>query len=132
MQLNLHATRRTPHGASRLVQAVSSWSVKTGRAPSRHFRGARVYGHTATATHDMVTPLPLIPRVTQLMADKMRLYAGDEDVDLEELERALTIVRRKMTDPESFPGFLENPEVRASKENEHVQCKLSIICIAPA
>lgn len=42
----------------------------------------------------------------------MRLYAGDEDVDLEELERALTIVRRKMADPESFPGFLENPEVR--------------------
>lgn len=41
----------------------------------------------------------------------MRLYAGDEDVDLEELERALTIVRRKMTDPESFPGFLENPDV---------------------
>lgn len=41
----------------------------------------------------------------------MRLYAGDEDVDLEELERALTIVRRKMADPESFPGFLENPEV---------------------
>lgn len=65
------------------------------------------------------TPDPLLPAFviihqTQLMADKMRLYAGDEDVDLEELERALTIVRRKMTDPESFPGFLENPEVRAS------------------
>lgn len=41
----------------------------------------------------------------------MRLYAGDEDIDLEELERALTIVRRKMADPESIPGFLENPEV---------------------
>ena len=24
----LHATRRTPHGASRLVQAISAWSVK--------------------------------------------------------------------------------------------------------
>lgn len=47
----------------------------------------------------------------QLMADKMRLYAGDEDIDLEELERALTIVRRKMANPESFPGFLDNPEV---------------------
>lgn len=45
------------------------------------------------------------------MADKMRLYAGDEDIDLEELERALTIVRRKMADPAAFPGFLENPEV---------------------
>ncbi|CAM9773902.1 unnamed protein product [Scytosiphon promiscuus] len=47
----------------------------------------------------------------QLMADKMRLYVGDEDVDLEELERALTIVRRKMADPAaSFPGFLSNAE----------------------
>lgn len=46
------------------------------------------------------------------MADKMKLYAGDEDIDLEELERALTIVKRKMVDPECFPGFLENPEVR--------------------
>eukprot|EP00752_Nemacystus_decipiens_P007715 g6898.t1 len=46
----------------------------------------------------------------QLMADKMKLYAGDEDIDLEELERALTIVKRKMADPEGFPGFLENPE----------------------
>lgn len=45
------------------------------------------------------------------MADKMRLYAGDEDIDAEELERALTIVRRKMTDPESHPDFLRNPEV---------------------
>lgn len=46
------------------------------------------------------------------MADKMRLYAGDEDVDLEELERALTIVRRKMADPAaSLPGFLSNAEV---------------------
>ena len=29
MQLTLHATRRTTHGASRLVQAMSAWSVKT-------------------------------------------------------------------------------------------------------
>ena len=25
MQFTLHATRRTPHGASRLVQAMSAW-----------------------------------------------------------------------------------------------------------
>ena len=36
MQLTLHATRRTPHGASRLVQAMSAWSVKTRHAPCRH------------------------------------------------------------------------------------------------
>ena len=50
--LPLLATRQTPHGASRLVQAMSGWSAKTRRAPSRHFRGARVYGHTTTAMHD--------------------------------------------------------------------------------
>ena len=31
MQFTLHATRRAPHGASRLVQAMSAWSVKTRR-----------------------------------------------------------------------------------------------------
>ena len=43
MQFTLHVTRRTPHGASRLVHAMSDWSVKTRRAPSRHCRDARVY-----------------------------------------------------------------------------------------
>ena len=58
MQLTLHATLRTTHGASRLVKAVSAWSVKTGRAPSRHCRDARVHGHTTTAMHDVeYTPL---------------------------------------------------------------------------
>ena len=56
MQLTLHATRPTPHGASRLVQAMSAWSVKTRRAPSRHRKDAKVYGHVATAMHDMSTP----------------------------------------------------------------------------
>ena len=36
MQLTLHATPLTPHAASRLVHAISAWSVKTRRAPSRH------------------------------------------------------------------------------------------------
>ena len=38
---------------SRLGQAFSVLSVKTQRAASRHFRGARVYGHTTTAKHDV-------------------------------------------------------------------------------
>ena len=53
MQLTLRATRRTPHGASLSVQAMSAWSVKAGRAPSRHCRGARVYGHATTAMHEI-------------------------------------------------------------------------------
>ena len=59
MQFTLHAIRRTPHGASRSVQAMSAWSVKTRRAPSRHRRNAMVYDHTPTATHySECTPLP--------------------------------------------------------------------------
>ena len=60
MQFTLNATRRTPHGASRLVQERSAWLVKTRRAPSRHSRDARVYGHTTTAMHQLSTPPPLI------------------------------------------------------------------------
>ena len=58
MQLTLHATRPIPHGASRLVQAMSAWSVKT--RPSQHCWDARVYGHTTrTAMHNSVyNPLP--------------------------------------------------------------------------
>ena len=41
-----------------MVQAMSAWSVKTQRTPSRHCRGARVYGHTATAMHDNEYPPP--------------------------------------------------------------------------
>ena len=52
LQLSLHATRPTPHGASRLEQAMSPWSVKTGRAASRHSGDGRVYGHTTTVMHD--------------------------------------------------------------------------------
>ena len=51
MQLTLHATRRTTHGSSRLVLAMSAWSAKIRRNPPRHCRDARVYGHTTTAMH---------------------------------------------------------------------------------
>ena len=60
MQLTLHATRRTPHGASRLAHAMSAWSVNSRRASSPHCR-MRVsipYGHTTTATHETSTSSP--------------------------------------------------------------------------
>ena len=63
MQLTLHATRRTPHGASRLVLAMSAWSVKTRRAPFWHCRDARVYGHTTTAMQDNEYPRPPPPEL---------------------------------------------------------------------
>ena len=38
----------------------SAWLVKTRRAPSRHSRDARVYGHTTTAMHVLnTTPAPV-------------------------------------------------------------------------
>ena len=48
------AQRLTALRASRKL--VSTWSVKTRRALSRHCRGAKVYGHTTTAVHGMGTP----------------------------------------------------------------------------
>ena len=55
MKLTLHATRRTPHGASRMVLAMSAWSVKTRGAPFRHCRDARVYSR--------MTIDPRIPKI---------------------------------------------------------------------
>ena len=49
---------------------MSAWSVKTRRAPSRHFTNARVYGHTTTATHDMSTPLYRLPVPTFIAYDR--------------------------------------------------------------
>ena len=59
--VTLHATRRTPHGTSRFLRAMSAWLVKTRRAPSRHCRNARVYRHTPTAMHEMSSPPPPPP-----------------------------------------------------------------------
>ena len=56
IQLTLHAARRIPHGASRLVQATSAWSVKTRHALSWRRQFARVYGHTTTAMYDNEYP----------------------------------------------------------------------------
>ena len=55
MQFTLYAARRLFHGASRLVQGMSAWWLKTPRAPSRHSRDAKVYGHTTTARHKLST-----------------------------------------------------------------------------
>ena len=63
VQLTLHATRGAPHVASHLVLPMFAWSVKTRRAPSRHCRDARVYGHTTTAMHDNENPPPSSRRV---------------------------------------------------------------------
>ena len=71
MQLALHATRQTPHGASRLVQAMFALSVKSRGAPSQGCRDARVCGHATMAMHDMSTP-PL-GRVSRGMMHTLRL-----------------------------------------------------------
>ena len=57
--------------ASRLVQAMSdsAWLVKTQRAPFRHRRDARVYGHGTTAMHKLMTPSPGNPRKPLLLCN---------------------------------------------------------------
>ena len=56
VQFTLFMRLAEPHGASRLVQTMSIWLVKTRRAPSRHSRDAREYGHTTTVMHKLSTP----------------------------------------------------------------------------
>ena len=74
--LTLHAIRRSRHGASRLVHAISAWSVKTRRAPPRHRMEARAYGHTTTSMPETSTrpptpfPLPQPPPPKQGNANK--------------------------------------------------------------
>ena len=63
MQLGLRATRRTPHAASRLLLAISTWPVKTRRAPSRHCRDVWVLcsydcGHACDSEY--TPPLPVV------------------------------------------------------------------------
>ena len=55
----MHATRRTPHVASRLVLAMSAWSVETRRDPSQHCRDVRVHGRTTTVT-SMASVHPMV------------------------------------------------------------------------
>ena len=42
---------------------MSAWSVKTRHAPSRHYRDARVYGHTTAAMHEIerISPIEYTP-----------------------------------------------------------------------
>ena len=61
MQLTPHATRRTPHGASHLVQTMSAWSVNPQSASSWHCRDAGVCGIKITAMHENECNPPLPP-----------------------------------------------------------------------
>ena len=74
MQFTLYATRRTPHGAWRLVQAMSAWLVKARRAPSRQSRDGRVDGHTTTAMHKLSTPPPPVENRSSLQTVNRRFW----------------------------------------------------------
>ena len=109
MQLTLQPTRRTPHGASRLVQAMSAWLVKIRRAPSGivGMRGFNSYGHTTTVMHEMSTPSPpptqtLAPTCCALQLNPdfpsalfnfgvSQLLAGDHFRSVLAMERALEL-----------------------------------------
>ena len=68
--ITLHATRRTPHGGSRLLDATFAWSVKTRPAPSRIRRDASFYCHMTTGMHDNEYPPP--PKLRQLHLDGIK------------------------------------------------------------
>ena len=62
---------------------MPAWSVETRRAPpSRHCRGARVYGHTTTAMHDLLSVEGVTPENESLHSTlsstfkKVRLKSG--------------------------------------------------------
>ena len=74
MRLTLRAARRTLHGASCLVHAVSAWLVGARRASLRHCRGVRVDGHMTTAMHEMST-LHRSPGVHLLLFFLQRTYS---------------------------------------------------------
>ena len=62
MHLDLHATRLTPDRALSLVYGMLPGRHKPAVAPSRYFRGAKVYGHMTAAMHGTSTPLLLLMR----------------------------------------------------------------------
>ena len=125
MQLTLHATRRTPHDASRLVLAMSAWSAKTRRAPSRHSRDARVYGHTTTVVHDMSTPAPHTGEAHKTITYRHRLKSRRHHL---KLVKGDAIVRRMskprtVLSPRTFFSSKQTCQqpIRQSKAANHGQ-----------
>ena len=65
MQLTLHVTRGTPHGASRLLQARSAWSAKTRGTTSRQCKDATVVPQWASDYgHAWLSSAPLLKKQT--------------------------------------------------------------------
>ena len=78
VESTFHATRRTPHGASRLVKAMSARMI-TRRAPSRHRKDARIRPGTHAFSPRLpppVTPLSLPPSPNPL-THGFRPYAAN-------------------------------------------------------
>jgi chromosome segregation ATPase len=46
---------------------------------------------------------------THVLQDKLKIYANDDDIDMETLEKALTLIKRRNETAEKLP-FLEDPE----------------------
>ena len=113
MKLTLHADRRTPHGASRSVHAMSAWSVKTRRAPSQHCRDVRVNGLNCDyAQNEYTPPLPALRlHLPHFYTDRhrSRLYTVRLDsftptnkVMACETNNGITFCRRQGPNPEPF------------------------------
>ena len=116
MQFTLHATRRTPHGASRLVRTMSAWLAKTRRPPSRQSRNARVYGHTTTATHKPRTPPSPPPHAPSIHASMLLARWGCIHTFKSEKHNPHRLtVRAGLTRLTLFPG---NVDLRIANVND--------------
>ena len=80
---------------------MPAWSVKTRHAPSRHFRDARFYGHTAWPGMTMGTPPPPPPLSVQTV---LRLESD-----------ALSMVKWLRHATDEYPGF--DPTTPAPRPN---------------
>ena len=102
MQLTLHATRRTPHGASRLVQAMSAWSAKTRHAPSRQcsdMRGSMVIRRPCINIED--TPPPAPPRQRAILPS---IFTNEREFQIHTVPKNIWAVHGSR--PDSLIGSL--------------------------
>ena len=75
MQFTLHATRRTPHGTSRLMQAISTWLVSTRNVPrpgTVGMRGSMVIRSGPCANGAHLVPVPRLAQTEYTLSSVLR------------------------------------------------------------
>ncbi|CAM9440210.1 unnamed protein product [Chrysoparadoxa australica] len=96
---HLQETAQTHHAALKALQQQAQELREGKEKAERALRDIRLRHSESEAD-------------VQLLEGKVKLYSGDGDVDIDDLERALTIVRRRHEDPVRL-DFLEEAEGEA-------------------